>query len=101
MNSSSSAGITPPIPPSAALTYEVLKSNFPFKDIRPKQEQVLKDVAAAFNSGIKYVILEAAPGFGKSPVAITLALSLGSCYICTSTKNLQKQYLRDFRFLRE
>ncbi|MGN6821906.1 MAG: hypothetical protein ACTHJ7_03880, partial [Candidatus Nitrosocosmicus sp.] len=50
----------------------------------------------AFNSGYKYIVLEAPTGFGKSAVAITLASSLGSSYICTSTKDLQTQYTKDF-----
>ena len=53
-----------------------------------------------FNSGYKYIILEAPTGFGKSPVAITIAMSLGSSYICTSTKDLQTQYSRDFPYLK-
>jgi Rad3-related DNA helicase len=39
-------------------------------------------------------------GFGKSPVAIAAALTLGTSYICTSTKDLQSQYARDFPFLK-
>ena len=36
----------------------------------------------------------------ESPVAITVALTLGSSYICTSTKELQTQYTKDFPFVR-
>ncbi len=54
----------------------------------------------AFNSGYRYVILEAPTGFGKSAVAIALALSLGSSYICTSTKDLQTQYSNDFPYVK-
>jgi ATP-dependent DNA helicase DinG len=54
----------------------------------------------AFNSGCKYVILEAPTGFGKSPVAIAVALTLGSSYICTATKDLQTQYSNDFPYLK-
>lgn len=54
----------------------------------------------AFNSGYKYVLLEAPTGFGKSAVAISLALSLGSSYICTSTKDLQTQYCNDFPYVK-
>ncbi|MGA9153139.1 MAG: hypothetical protein WBZ36_21385 [Candidatus Nitrosopolaris sp.] len=46
------------------------------------------------------IILEAPTGFGKSPVAISAALTLGTSYICTSTKDLQTQYARDFPFAR-
>jgi hypothetical protein len=61
---------------------------------------VLKEIAAAFASGYKYVVLEAPTGFGKSPVAMATALTLGSSYILTSTKNLQTQYARDFPYVR-
>jgi len=74
--------------------------NFSFPTLRDKQSYVLKDIDAAFTSGYKYIVLEAPTGFGKSPVAITTALTLGSSYICTSTKDLQTQYARDFPFVR-
>jgi Rad3-related DNA helicase len=44
--------------------------------------------------------LEAPTGFGKSPVAIAVALAVGSSYVCTSTKDLQSQYSRDFPFVK-
>lgn len=74
--------------------------NFPLPSLRERQGNVLKEIAAVFDSGYKYIILEAPTGFGKSPVAISTALTLGSSYICTSTKNLQTQYTRDFPFVR-
>ena len=61
---------------------------------------VLDKICNAFNSGYKYIVLEAPTGFGKSAVAITLALSLGSSYICTSTKDLQTQYSKDFPYIK-
>ena len=78
---------------------ELIK-NFPFPSQRHNQEKVLNEICNAFNSGYKYVILEAPTGFGKSPVAIAVALSLGSSYICTSTKDLQTQYSKDFPYLK-
>jgi ATP-dependent DNA helicase DinG len=74
--------------------------NFPFQALREKQSSVLKEIDAAFASGYKYILLEAPTGFGKSPVAIAAALTLGTSYICTSTKDLQAQYARDFPFLK-
>src|SRR5215472_13725728 len=74
--------------------------NFPFPTLRDKQSYVLKEIDAAFTSGYKHLVLEAPTGFGKSPVAISTALTLGSSYICTSTKDLQSQYARDFSFVR-
>jgi len=74
--------------------------NFPFTTLRDRQENVLREIDSAVASGYKYVILEAPTGFGKSPVAASTALTLGSSYICTSTKDLQSQYARDFSFVR-
>jgi len=74
--------------------------NFPFQVLREKQSYVLNEIATGFASGYKYMLLEAPTGFGKSPVAIATALTLGTSYICTSTKDLQTQYARDFPFLK-
>jgi ATP-dependent DNA helicase DinG len=60
----------------------------------------LKEIDAAFASGYGYIILEAPTGFGKTLVAIAVALTLGTSYICTSTKDLQTQYARDFPFVK-
>ncbi len=76
-----------------------LISYFPFSEIRPKQLSVLRNIADAVDS-YKYIVLEAPTGFGKSAVAVTLARALGSCYICSATKDLQTQYTQDFPFLR-
>jgi Rad3-related DNA helicase len=77
-----------------------LINNFPFTSQRYNQTAVLNQICTAFNSGYKYIILEAPTGFGKSPVAIATAMTLGSSYICTSTKDLQTQYSRDFPYLK-
>ncbi len=74
--------------------------NFPFSTKRDKQTHVLNEICAGFASDYKYILLEAPTGFGKSPVAIAIALTLGSSYICTSTKDLQTQYSRDFPYLK-
>ena len=83
-----------------AFSYEDFRKNFPFETIRPKQHDVLNKICDAFNSGVKIVVLEAPTGFGKSPVAIAVARTLGSSYICSATKDLQTQYVNDFPFLR-
>jgi ATP-dependent DNA helicase DinG len=82
------------------ITLDDFHKNFPFQTLREKQSYVLKEIDAAFASGYRYIILEAPTGFGKSPVAIAVALTLGTSYICTSTKDLQSQYARDFPFVR-
>jgi ATP-dependent DNA helicase DinG len=83
-----------------SLSISNLINNFPFVTQRNNQASVLNHICNAFNSGYKYVILEAPTGFGKSPAAIAVALTLGSSYICTSTKDLQTQYSRDFPYLK-
>jgi ATP-dependent DNA helicase DinG len=75
-------------------------NNFPHNSFRSNQDQVIKQICDAFNSGYKYVILEAPTGFGKSAIAITIARTLGSSYICTATKDLQTQYIHDYKFLK-
>jgi ATP-dependent DNA helicase DinG len=74
--------------------------NFPFPTLRENQSHVLDEIANAFASDYKYILLEAPTGFGKSPVAIAVARTLGTSYICTSTKDLQSQYAKDFPFVR-
>jgi ATP-dependent DNA helicase DinG len=78
-----------------------LQSYFPHPYMRDKQQKILEEIEQAIKSGFKYIFLEAPAGFGKSPVAITLARYLGSSHICTATKDLQAQYSRDFPFIRE
>jgi ATP-dependent DNA helicase DinG len=82
------------------LTITDFIKNFPFTSRRNNQTRVLNEICEAFNSGYKYIILEAPTGFGKSPVAVSVAKTLGSSYICTSTKDLQTQYARDFSFIK-
>ena len=84
---------------SQTLSISNVLSNFPFTYKRYNQESVLSQICTALNSGYKYIILEAPTGFGKSAVAIATAMTLGSSYTCTSTKDLQTQYCRDFPYL--
>jgi len=75
-------------------------NNFPHSVFRNNQDGVIRQISEAFNSGYKHIILEAPTGFGKSAIAITIARTLGSSYICTATKDLQSQYSRDYQFLK-
>jgi Rad3-related DNA helicase len=84
----------------SSLTVADFIKNFPFADRRESQNYVINEICEAFNSGYKHILLEAPTGFGKSPVAIAVAMTMGSSYICTSTKDLQTQYSRDFSFLK-
>lgn len=79
---------------------EDFRNNFPLPKIRPQQLDVLEKLCDAYNSGFDTIILEAPTGFGKSAVAITAARTLGSSYLCSATKDLQSQYVKDFGFLR-
>ena len=84
---------------SSLTTTDFIK-NFPFPYRRDSQTHVLNEICEAFNSGYKFILLEAPTGFGKSPVAVAVALTMGTSYICTSTKDLQTQYSRDFPFIK-
>jgi Rad3-related DNA helicase len=70
--------------------------NFPFPTLRTNQGKILQDTEQAFNSGYRYVICELPTGTGKSPIGVAVAMAQDSSYICTSTKNLQSQYVKDF-----
>lgn len=76
-------------------TYQKLKECFPMPTMRQEQEFILKKVAKALKDGKKYIIIEAPPGVGKSPIAITLCKYFKKGYICTDQKSLQEQYLND------
>jgi ATP-dependent DNA helicase DinG len=69
--------------------------------MREKQRSVLLEIESALKAGYKNIFLEAPTGFGKTPVAVTVARYFGSSHICTATKDLQAQYKRDFAFLFE
>lgn len=63
---------------------------------RPWQGPIIEEVAAAFDNGKRFVVLEAPTGFGKTVAAVTLARHYGKAWICTLTKQLQAQYSKDF-----
>jgi ATP-dependent DNA helicase DinG len=81
-------------------TVDKFHKNFPFPNLRERQSYVLNEISTGFDSGYKYMVLEAPTGFGKSPVAMAVALALGTSYTCTLTNDLQTQYARDFPFVR-
>ena len=81
------------------LSHQEYRNNFPFENIHTKQYDVLKEICDAFNSGFK-TIDYSSTGFGKSAVAIAVTRTFGSSYICSATKELQTQYVKDFQFLR-
>lgn len=81
-------------------SFLTLRDYFPFPSIRDNQVRVINEIEKAIHDGKKYIILEAPTGFGKSPVAVTVAKYFGESHTCTATKDLQAQYQRDFPFLR-
>jgi Rad3-related DNA helicase len=77
--------------------YENLSDYFPFATMRPGQSDILDALKSyLLNPKIKYILVEAGTGSGKSPIAITAASAAGSAYVATANKFLQDQYMRDF-----
>lgn len=72
-------------------------SFFPKDYPYPGQVEVLERSLEAYeNGGYDTILVEAPVGFGKSPVAITLAKYFADGYILTPRKALQDQYFEDF-----
>ena len=78
---------------------QIIKENFPFQKPRPNQLETISEIKKAVEMGYKYIVLEAGTGTGKSAMAATLASIYESSYILTVTKQLQDQYLEDFKNL--
>ena len=76
-----------------------VKRHFPFDTARQNQLETISEIKNAIDRGYKYIILEAGTGTGKSAIAATLASMYDSTYILTVTKQLQDQYLKDFKDL--
>ncbi len=72
--------------------------NFPFKEPREGQLQIISKIKNAIDEGFKYIVLEAGTGTGKSAIATTLARIYEPAYILTMTKQLQSQYAREFYY---
>lgn len=68
---------------------------FPFSNIRQEQQDIIDMINN--NPDKKYIIIEAATGIGKSPLAVEAALSNGNGYIVTDSIQLQNQYEADFK----
>jgi hypothetical protein len=48
------------------LTVDQLRTNFPFPNVRPMQDQVLQEICDALNEGYKTVVLEAPTVFSTN-----------------------------------
>jgi len=85
---------------------EYIQSHFPFEKIRPIQKDVIKLILDKFLlENQRYVILELPTGSGKSVIAYTVAKIMDNEIETTNTfltasKQLQEQYLRDFKDLK-
>lgn len=80
---------------------------FPLKTPRESQVEILDKAVKAYESGKKFVVLDAATGVGKSAIAVTLSRWFATTKMCgseinpggvivTSQKTLQDQYKREF-----
>lgn len=77
---------------------EEIIENFPFERARENQLEIIQQILDAFDRGVKYVILDAGTGTGKSAVAATIGQILQPAYILTMTKQLQNQYAQEFGY---
>ena len=71
------------------------KEIFPFNNPRAGQKELIEKIISAYESGKKYVILNAPTGTGKSVIGYTIAKYFESAYVLTSQKVLQEQYYND------
>ena len=77
-----------------------LLDNFPSNlHVRDAQKEILDAIQKNLKSGYRKIILSAPTGIGKSAVAMTLAKSYEKSFVVTSSKNLQDQYINDFKML--
>lgn len=76
----------------------IVKKHFPHQTPRKYQLETISKIYDAIENGYKYIILEAASGFGKTSVATTLSdiYSNEKSYILTTTKQLRSQYREEF-----
>lgn len=58
--------------------------------------EAIEKIKTAFDSGKKYVFLDAPTGAGKSALGITIARLYNNAFYITSSKILQDQLMRDF-----
>lgn len=72
----------------------------PFDEFRPHQLETALRIAAAFQRGVKLVLLQAPTGIGKTLISVLVGimLELNMLYTC-HTKALQAQFMKDFKEL--
>lgn len=80
-----------------------LEHFIPFREkkFRIHQEDTVNNILDIIDDGVKYIILNAPVGSGKSLIAYVIAKYLETknkeTYFCTGTKILQDQYINDFK----
>lgn len=79
------------------LTDTKFKEIFPLDTPRNGQREIIENIIKAYESGKKYVILEAPCGTGKSVIGYSVARYFKNAYFLTSQKILQNQYYNDFK----
>jgi ATP-dependent DNA helicase DinG len=66
---------------------------------RDAQVKACDNIEEAILHGFEYIIAQYPTGTGKSAIANAVLAYFGDGYVCTATKMLQEQYLRDFKDL--
>lgn len=79
------------------LSDEKFREIFPLEKPRNGQREIIEKIINAYESGKKYVILEAPCGIGKSVIGYSVARYYDNAYFLTSQKILQNQYYNDFK----
>jgi len=69
---------------------------FPYKKMRKSQNNILNTLNKYLDDYNNF-ILDIKTGQGKSGIAYTLGKSIGKTYLITSTKQLQDQYINEFK----
>ena len=83
----------------ADYSYNNLSNHSPVPLLRDGQKDALRQISEAFKStNIKYIVMQAPAGLGKSICATSLgsAMKDHGSYILTSNIMLQNQYIKDF-----
>ena len=76
--------------------FNVLFAKTGFIAPRARQKETILKIIDAYQSGKRYVIVNAPVGFGKSAASYTVAQWFNKSYFLTHQKILQDQYLKDF-----
>lgn len=73
-----------------------IEEKFIFDEFRDGQKECIEKILNAFDSGKRFVILEAPTGSGKSVIGMTISKFFNDAYYLTIQKILQDQLIKDF-----